>query len=174
MFDSNENDPISPALRALLELFTTELAEVRFPDMNGEVLDAAAEQVREQAEAVARAQAALESARQALHESQEALLQKGQRALAYARVFSEENVELSAKLDGIHLPRAARKGARADGAAADPASAAQGSDENAPRRRGRPPKARAAAGASLFADGSTPEALAAAAHHTGNGMLSEA
>lgn len=173
MFDSNENDPISPALRALLELFTTELAEVRFPDMNGEVLDAAAEQVREQAEAVARAQAALEAARQALHESQEALLQKGQRALAYARVFSEENVELSAKLDGIHLPRAARKGVRADGAAADTVGAPQGNDENAPRRRGRPPKARAA-GASLFADGSTQEALAASAHHTGNGMLSEA
>ncbi|AEI63379.1 hypothetical protein [Corallococcus macrosporus] len=173
MFDSNENDPISPALRALLELFTTELAEVRFPDMNGEVLDAAAEQVREQAEAVARAQAALEAARQALQESQEALLQKGQRALAYARVFSEENVELSAKLDGIHLPRAARKGARADGAV-DPGSAAQGNEENAPRRRGRPPKARAAAGASLFAEGATPEALAASAHHTGNGMLSEA
>ncbi|WP_426756365.1 hypothetical protein [Myxococcus sp. Y35] len=173
MFDSNENDPISPALRALLELFATELAEVRFPDMNGEVLDAAAEQVREKAEAVARAQAALEAARQALQESQEALLQKGQRALAYARVFSEENAELSARLDGIHLPRPVRKGARGDGAG-DSASAAPGNEENAPRRRGRPPKARAAAGASLFADGATPEALAAAAHHTGNGMLSEA
>ncbi len=171
MFDSNENDPISPALRALLELFSTELAEVRFPDMNGEVLDAAAEQVREQAEAVARAQAALESARQALHESQEALLQKGQRALAYARVFSEENAELTARLDGIHLPKPARKGAASG---ADAASAAQGNDENAPRRRGRPPKARAASGASLFAEGATPEALAAHAHQTGNGMLSEA
>lgn len=171
MFDSNENDPISPALRALLELFATELAEVRFPDVDGEVLEDAAAGVREKAEAVARAQAALEAARQALHESQDVLLQKGQRALAYARVFSEDNAELSAKLEGISLPRATRKGARVEGVVAEPVTAAPGSEEHAPKRRGRPPKARPVAGASLFADGATPEALAAAAHESGNGVL---
>ncbi|MCP3136699.1 hypothetical protein [Pyxidicoccus xibeiensis] len=171
MFDSNDNDPISPALRALLELFATELSEVRFPDVDAEVLDDAAAAVRAKAEAVAKAQAALDSARLALHESQDALLQKGQRALAYARVFSEENAELSAKLEGISLPRATRKSARVEGAVAEPATATAGSDENAPRRRGRPPKARTAAGGSLFADGATPEALANHAHETGNGVL---
>lgn len=124
MFDSNENDPISPALRALLELFATELAEVRFPDVDAEVLDDAAAAVREKAEAVAKAQAALDAARLSLHESQDVLLQKGQRALAYARVFSEENAELSAKLEGINLPRATRKSVRTEGAAAEPVSAA--------------------------------------------------
>ena len=171
MFDSNENDPISPALRALLELFATDLVEVRFPDVDAEVLDDAAAVVREKAEAVAKAQAALEAARQALHESQDVLLQKGQRALAYAKVFSEENAELSTKLEGISLPRATRKGPRVEGAVAEPVAAAQGNDENAPKRRGRPPKARPAAGASLFADGASPEALAAVAHETGNGVL---
>ncbi|WP_164011305.1 hypothetical protein [Pyxidicoccus trucidator] len=171
MFDSNENDPISPALRALLELFATELSEVRFPDVDAEVLDDASAVVREKAMAVARAQAALDAARLALHESQDVLLQKGQRALAYARVFSEENAELSAKLEGINLPRSTRKGVRTEGAAAEPVSAAPGNDENAPRRRGRPPKVRPATGASLFADGASPEALAAHAHETGNGVL---
>ena len=172
MFDSNENDPISPALRALLELFATELTEVRFPDVDGEVLDDAAAAVREKAELVAKAQAALDAARLALHESQDVLLQKGQRALAYARVFSEDNAELSAKLEGINLPRATRKsGARTEGAAAEPVTATPGNDENAPKRRGRPPKARPAAGASLFADGASPEALAAVAHESGNGVL---
>ncbi|MCY1017812.1 hypothetical protein [Pyxidicoccus sp. MSG2] len=171
MFDSNENDPISPALRALLELFATELTEVRFPDVDAEVLEDSAAVVREKAELVAKAQAALESARQALHESQDVLLQKGQRALAYARVFSEDNAELSAKLEGISLPRSTRKGPRAEGTAAEPVAAAPGNDDNAPKRRGRPPKARPAPGASLFADGASPEALAAHAHETGNGVL---
>ena len=40
MFDANENDPISPAMRALLEVFSTELSEVKFPDVDAEVLDA--------------------------------------------------------------------------------------------------------------------------------------
>lgn len=172
MFDSNENDSISPALRALLELFATDLADVRFPDVDGEVLVEAAGHVREKAEAVARAQAALEAARQGLQESQDVLLQKGQRALAYARVFAEENAELSGKLEGIHLPRPVRKGAKVESTAAEPAAVATGSEENAPRRRGRPPKARPAAEASLFAGEASPEALAAAAaHESGNGVL---
>lgn len=170
MFDSNENDPISPALRALLELFTTELAEVRFPDMSGQVLEDAAAQVKASAEAVARAQAALEVARQGLQESQDAMLQKGQRALAYARVFAEENPELNAKLDAIHLPRAARKGVRVESlVSAEPVSAANGNEENAPRRRGRPPKVRPAPEASLFTEGVSPESLSVA--HEGNGVL---
>ncbi|HEX8437296.1 hypothetical protein [Archangium sp.] len=157
MFDTTENDPISPAMRALLEVFSTDLSEVKFPDVDAEVLDEAAARVKAQAEAVAQAQAALEAARQALGESQEALLQKGQRALAYARVFAEEDVALSTKLEAISLPRAARKLARPDGVA--PEVVAQ-NDESAPKRRGRPPKSRPSA--PLFADGSSPEALAAA------------
>ncbi|HEX8823134.1 MAG TPA: hypothetical protein VF794_24610 [Archangium sp.] len=156
MFDANENDPISPAMRALLEVFSTELSEVKFPDVDVEVLDEAAARVKAQAEAVAQAQAALEAARQALGESQEALLQKGQRALAYARVFAEEDASLSMKLEAISLPRAARKVARPEGGA--PEVAAQ-NDETAPKRRGRPPKSRPSA--PLFADGSAPEAVVA-------------
>lgn len=157
MFDATENDPISPAMRALLEVFSTDLSEVKFPDVDAEVLEEAAGRVKAQAEAVAKAQAALEAARQVLGESQEALLQKGQRALAYARVFAEEDAALSTKLEAISLPRAGRKVARPDGAVV--AEAPAQSDESAPRRRGRPPKSRPSA--PLFADGSSPEALSA-------------
>lgn len=158
MFDANDNDPISPAMRVLLEVFSTELSEVKFPDMDAEVLEEAASRVREQAEAVARAQAALEAARQALVEGQEALQQKGQRALAYARVFAEEDEALSTKLEAIILPKGARKGVRPEGGVA--VEAAAQNDESAPKRRGRPPKSRPSA--PLFSDGSSPEALAAA------------
>lgn len=157
MSDAFESDAISPALRALLELFTEELAEVKFPDVDAGVLEEAAERVRQRAEAVAQAQAALEAARAGLYESQESLLQKGQRALAYARVFAEDDAELSAKLEAVSLPRPVRKAPRPEGAA--PTTDAPASEENAPKRRGRPPKARPAPGA-LFAEGTAaPEAL---------------
>ena len=158
MFDVTENDPISPAMRALLEVFSTDLSEVKFPDVDAEVLEEAAARVKAQADAVAQAQAALEAARQVLAEGQEALVQKGQRALAYARVFAEEDAELSTKLEAISLPRAGRKVARAEGGVT--AEAPAQSDESAPKRRGRPPKSRPSA--PLFAEGSSPEALAAA------------
>ncbi|RKH23492.1 hypothetical protein D7Y13_28080 [Corallococcus praedator] len=172
MFDSPENDSISPALRGLLELFATDLADVKFPDVDTEVLGEAAVQVRQKAEAVARAQAALDAARQALNESQESLLQKGQRALAYAKVFAEDDAELGAKLEAIHLPRPTRK-ASGPSQVAEPVNATPGSEENAPRRRGRPPKVRPVAGGSLFTEGgNTPESLASAQDDAASGLPS--
>jgi hypothetical protein len=168
MFDPSGNDPISPALQDLLKLFAQELSSVKFPDLDRERLEEAAQRVQEKAEVVARAQAALEAARQSLYESQEALLQKGQRALAYARIFAEEDAELSAKLDDISLPRPLRKAPRSEGAVALEAPAMQ-ADDSAPRRRGRPPKARTSA--PLFAEGASPEAIAAVEAESANGTL---
>lgn len=168
MFDPSGNDPISPALQDLLKLFGQELATVKFPELDRKVLEEAAARVKEKAEEVARAQAALEAARQSLYESQEVLLQKGQRALAYARIFAEEDAELSAKLDAISLPRPVRKAPRMEGASALEAPAAQG-EESAPRRRGRPPKARTSA--PLFAEGASPEVIAAVEAESANGTL---
>ncbi|MDY7226340.1 hypothetical protein [Hyalangium rubrum] len=169
MFDPSGNDPISPALQDLLKLFGQELATVKFPDMDRGVLEEAAERVKEKAEAVARAQAALDAARQSLHESQEALLQKGQRALSYARIFAEDDAELSMKLEAISLPRPMRKAPRAEGSSPVlEAPSAQG-EENSPRRRGRPPKARTSA--PLFAEGASPEVIAAVEAESANGTL---
>lgn len=149
---NEESEAIAPPLRALMELFATELAEVRFPDVDVKVLGEAAARVRERAEAVARAAAALEAARQALHESQESLLHKGQRALAYARVYAEEDSALSARLEAIALPRPTRKPGRE--AAELPATTTEATP---PKRRGRPPKARASE-APLFNEASAAEA----------------
>ncbi len=167
MFDPSGNDPISPALQDLLKLFGQELAEVKFPDMDRGVLEEAAARVKERAEAVLHAQAVLEAARQALHESQEVLLQKGQRALSYARIFAEEDGELSAKLEAVNLPRPVRK-ARAEGGPALEAPV-EGGEASAPKRRGRPPKARTSA--PLFSEGAAPAAIAAAEAESANGVL---
>jgi hypothetical protein len=169
MFDPSGNDPISPSMQDLLKLFGQELAAVKFPDVDRAVLEEAATRVKQKADEVAKAQAALEAARQSLYEGQEALLQKGQRALAYARIFAEEDAELSAKLDTISLPRPVRKAPRTEGTLVPETQAAAPGEDASPRRRGRPPKARASA--PLFADGASPEAIAAAEAEPVSGAL---
>ena len=130
------SDAVSAPLRALLELFAAELAEVKFPELDAQILRGAAEEVSARAEALSRAETALERARVELGEAQEALLQKGHRALAYARIFAEDRPELTARVEAITLPRGARKPTRA----LDPLAPAEAEAETAPRRRGRPPK----------------------------------
>jgi hypothetical protein len=102
-------DPISSGVQEVLDLFTNELALLRFGDLDPDVLSGSADEVRVLASAVARAEAELDSARAALAEKQDALLQKAQRALAYARVYAEHQPELASRIEGIALPRAPRR-----------------------------------------------------------------
>ena len=130
MFRSMENaiDPVPEPVRTLMQLLAGELAAVRFPDVDGERLGAAARDVEAAALALADAEAALEAARQQLSERQEALLTRAHRAVGYLRVFAEGDAALEARLSPIVLPR--RR-------AAEPAAA---TGEPLLRRRGRPPK----------------------------------
>lgn len=103
-------EAISPPIQALLDIFATSLADVRFADVDARALAALAAQVTSAAGTVATAQAALEGALEALQREQDTLLQQAQRALAYARVFAENDEALSAQLEAITLPRGARRG----------------------------------------------------------------
>jgi hypothetical protein len=121
---------IGSGIQAMLELFHSELSSLKFPDVDQAVLDEGTARVLAQAEAVAAAEAALVAAREALADAQEALLGKCQRALAYARVYAEEDRELSRKLEMISLPRARAKVAVSGQGGSEPAEARPG-------RRGR-------------------------------------
>jgi multidrug efflux pump subunit AcrA (membrane-fusion protein) len=125
-----DDEVIAAPLRELLSIFEAELSEVKFGDVDGASLAAAAAQVRERAETVAAAEAALAAARGALEEAQEGLLARGQRALAYARIYAEERPELAARLEAVSLSRSGRRAEVGLPVAEAPA-----------RRRGRPPKA---------------------------------
>ena len=131
MSEPFDTPSIAPALQELLALFTSELEEVRFPGVDAQTLGVAAEAVREAARALTLAEAAAEVARERLTETQEALLARGQRALAYARIFAEEDPALWARLESVQLPRSLRRGGR---------RRAGGGHACRPRRRGRPPK----------------------------------
>lgn len=102
-------EPIQP----LLELFATELGDVRFGDIDAVSLASVAAEVEVAADAVSAAQLVLDDARAKLQDRQEALLNHAHRALAYARVYAEANTTLGARLDAIALPRLARR-VRAD------------------------------------------------------------
>ncbi len=130
-------DAVPPSIRAALELFETALVDVRFANLDAKTLARAAADVHAVASVVASAQAALDSARSALQERQDVLLEQVQRAVAYARVYAENDEALTQRLNAITLPRAG-KGARVK----DDAALVLSSAPNPPARsRGRNRKA---------------------------------
>jgi hypothetical protein len=126
------DDAIPDGMKRLLDLFATDLAKVRFGDLDGPVLETAAVTVRTAARELAEAEALADAARASLEAAREALVQKGQRALAHARIFAEGSPDLSARLEDIVLGASGRR-PEARLLTADLA-------EPPPRRRGRPPR----------------------------------
>ena len=114
--------PIPPPVQAVLDLFDRELAEVRFGDVDAKRLSALASEVQSAAVALEAHEATTAKLRAALAERQETLLQQAQRALAFARIYAEEDAALSAKVAEITLPRAPKraKGGEAAARAAEP------------------------------------------------------
>jgi hypothetical protein len=96
-------------IQSLLDLFSSDLNDVRFGDVDATTLAGIAADVETAAGAVASAQAVVDEARAKLQERQDLLMQQAQRALAYARVYAEANAELTARLDAIALPRPVRR-----------------------------------------------------------------
>jgi hypothetical protein len=130
-------DPVAAPLRDVAALFADELSDVRFPDLDAKILNAAIAEVEAAVADVAQLEAAVADARRRLDERHDALVHKAARGLAYARVFADNDAELLSRLDSITLPRA-RRGASA------PAT----TTEQAPKKRGRKPQS---SGETLFA-----------------------
>jgi len=126
-------NPIPSPIQDVLDLFQDQLAPVTFGGLETGVLALAAENVRAAAAAVAAAEAAAEAAHAALAERQEELALKAQRALAYARIYAEDDPALLDKVEAIALPRAGRRLAREE-------ETGPSGSPPAPRRRGRPPR----------------------------------
>lgn len=119
-----KDDPIPQVARATLELFGTQLREVRFPDLDHGVLTGAADELQEAQLEVECIETALEQARAVVRDKAAQLSALADRGLSYARVFAAGNVQLSAKVGEIE--RMGRT--HALGAA------------EAPKKRGRPRK----------------------------------
>ncbi len=123
-------------VQTVLDLFSTDLRDLRFADVDAARLTAAAADLEAAAVATAAAQTALDDARAHQLALQDTLTSLVQRALAYARVYAESNPALASRLDAVSLPRVVRRSTRVDDATIASTS------ETAPTRRprGRPRK----------------------------------
>lgn len=137
--------PIPAPIQTLVALFEETLTAVNFPDVNTTVLQEASQAVVDAHTQVTRLEAELAAARAALSERQDALLGKAQRALAYARIFAEEQPGGSlTRLDAVSLPRPGRRTPKVEATVEPVAAGEQLATSEAPRKRGRPPPARPA------------------------------
>jgi hypothetical protein len=100
--------PIPTPAQLVLDFFDNELAGVKFPDLDQHVLQESAERVFSLADEVTRAEASLQAARDALQEGVDQLVGRCGRALAYARVYAEDDADLLRRLDAVALPKAPR------------------------------------------------------------------
>ncbi|MDI3285100.1 hypothetical protein [Polyangium sp. 15x6] len=128
-------DPIPPSVQALMDLFANELSHVSFPGVDRATLEQVVTEVRTHTEAVAKAEAALEAARASLRDSEETLSSKTTKALAYARVYAEDHPDIRSKVESV---------ARIAGTTSSPPAPSREANGDSPKRRGRPPKAKAA------------------------------
>jgi hypothetical protein len=96
-----KHDPTPAFARQVLELYADALREVRFPDLDLALLEAARDALLVSQLEVERSEAQLQAARAALDAKSEALQTKAERALAYARVFALGDPALSAQLAEI-------------------------------------------------------------------------
>ena len=95
---------VPPGASALLALFE-ERSDLKFPDLDVDVLRGAMVEVDDAFADVTAVEAQLEEARERLARRQDAFLAKAQKALAYAKVFAEEDPALADRLSQVILPR---------------------------------------------------------------------
>ena len=132
------NDPIPSTVQEVVDLFISELASLKFGDLEPSGLAQTCEEVKSLAADVARTEIELENARARLAEKRDALLQQAQRALAYARVYAESRPELASRLERITLPRSLRRNSKAESTlSAEPSSAREATTPTARRRARR-------------------------------------
>lgn len=125
---------LPPFARDVIDLYASSLAEVRFPDVDLATLESCADSLREAQEEVERLDAELQAAQERVMERTATLLTRADRALSYARIFADDNAELSARIGAIS----------GNVSVSSEEPVAQGG-----RKRGRPKKAAATADAQL-------------------------
>lgn len=101
------NDSIPLFAREVISLYAEAMPDVRFPDLDLEVLESAAADLRTALLSVERATAELEAARSAAQQMSELLEARTARALSYARVFAEGDALLTERIVALGRSKSA-------------------------------------------------------------------
>jgi len=120
-------DPVPAEVRAVIELFATQLANVSFPDVDAAALRRQAEELRVHAKEVARVHEVLDAALASFVTRLATLTDTATRAVAYARIYSVAHPDQHALATAI-------------AALAPPAETAAGAATTRTRRRSRTPR----------------------------------
>ena len=126
---ASADDPVPGEVSGVIELFTTQLAKVAFPEIDAATLRRAADELRAEAQAVARARGALDAALTSFAARRVALGEIAARAVAYARIYSQ-----------AHPDRTALATAIAALSETKPEVVAAAAGAGTGKRRGRPPR----------------------------------
>lgn len=121
------DDPVPAEVSGVIELFTTQLAKVAFPEIDAGSLRRQADELRAEAKAVVRAREALDATLASFATRQVALGETAARAIAYARIYSQAHPDRAALATAIAALSETKPVAVASAAATG-------------KRRGRPPK----------------------------------
>jgi hypothetical protein len=95
------DDPVPADVQALMDLFTTHLANVQFPDVDAASLRKHADELRAEAKIVARARESLAVATAASDLKLAALISACGRAIAYAKIYCESHPDRRSIADAI-------------------------------------------------------------------------
>ena len=123
------DDPVPGDVSGVIELFSTQLAKVAFPEIDAGSLRRQADELRAEAKLVTRAREALDAALAGYARRRAALGETAARAIAYARIYSQAHPDRTALATAI-----AALSETQPVAVAAVAGAATG------KRRGRPPR----------------------------------
>lgn len=126
---ASADDPVPGDVSGVIELFSTQLAKVAFPEVDAASLRRAADELRTEARAVARAREALDAALASFAARRVALGEIAARAIAYARIYSQ-----------AHPDRTALATAIAALSETKPVAVAAAAGAVTGKRRGRPPR----------------------------------
>jgi hypothetical protein len=125
-----ESDPVPADVRAVIDLFNAHLAKVAFPDLDAGALRRQADELRAEEKNVQRARDALANAIATSDARLATLSAAAQRAVAYAQIYADGHVDRQPLADALTaLTRSIAPGVESS---------------TPPKRRGRPPKQRAA------------------------------
>lgn len=118
--------------RQVIDLYSVELADVRFPDLDLSALLYAQTELHAAQLEVERVEAELAEKRAELETRSQALLAKAERALAYAKIYAQGDDDLA--------PRLADMGRKRSASAMSAHTQSSPGLIAAPKRRGRKPK----------------------------------